>query len=48
MTVDISKALKGIKVSVIKSEGNNNPDTKDVFFFLSFIFANFPAAFGRY
>lgn len=33
MTVDIAKALKGIKVSVIKSEGNHDPDTKDGLFF---------------
>lgn len=32
MTVDVTKALKGIKVSVIKSEGNNNPDAEDRLF----------------
>lgn len=32
MTVDITKALKGIKVSVIKSEGNNNPNAEDRLF----------------
>lgn len=41
MTVDITKALKGIKVSVIKSEGNNNPDTKDRLFLL-LNFCQFP------
>lgn len=41
MTVDIAKALKGIKVSVIKSEGNNNPDTKDGIFLL-LNFSQFP------
>lgn len=35
MTVDITKALKGIKVSVIKSEGNNNPNAEDRLFFFA-------------